>query len=111
MIEDNIRRKIETLIQRSPSLVTLAATARDTRHLAQCDGWITEALNVVEVAVPSPTNAYRARISKVGHGAAVQRVASMAEILRALLLDIDAGLLARIIQPIDPLVAQTVVLA
>jgi hypothetical protein len=47
MIEENIRRKIESLIQRSSSLVSLGPMARDTRHLAQCDGWITEALNIV----------------------------------------------------------------
>jgi hypothetical protein len=39
------------------------------------------------------SNAYRVRIEKSGGGGAVQRVTSMAEMLRALLPDIDAGLL------------------
>lgn len=93
MIEDNIRRKIEDLIRRSASLVNDGGVARDTRHLAGCEAWITEALNVIQLAIPGPSNAYRVRIEKTGGGGAVQRVASMTEMLRALLPDIDAGLL------------------
>ena len=69
--------------------------ARDTRHLSECQGWITEALNVIELAVPQPKNAYRRQIERIGESAGryPQKVASMAEILRALLADIDVGLL------------------
>jgi hypothetical protein len=93
MIEDHIRQKIEDLIARSVSLVTPGGTARDTHHLALCKGWITEALNVVQLAIPTPASAYRVRIEKTGGGGALQRVASIAQMLRALLPDIDAGLL------------------
>jgi hypothetical protein len=62
-------------------------------HVAQCSAWITEALNVTSYAIPSPQNAYRAQIEADRPGFMLQRVASIAETLRALLPDIDAGLL------------------
>ena len=93
MIEDNIRRKIENLITRAPPLFQSGGVARDTRHLAACEAWITEALNVIQLTIPAPNNAYRVRIEKTGGGGAVQQVASISEMLRALLPDIDDGLL------------------
>jgi hypothetical protein len=93
MIEDSIRKKIEELIARSVAIVGQGAIARDTGHLALSEGWITEALNVIQLAVPSPSNPYRVRIDKSHSGGAVQRVAVIAQMLRALLPDIDAGLL------------------
>jgi hypothetical protein len=53
---------------------------------------VTEALNVIHYAIPSPQNPYRAQIEG-DRRYEVQRIASTAETLRALLLDIDAGLL------------------
>ncbi len=96
MIEDHIRRKIEDLITRAASIVGYGSIARDTRHLALCEGWITEALNVIELAVPAPSNAYRVRVAKTSGGGAVQHVASTAQMLEALLRDIDAGLLGHL---------------
>ena len=96
MIEEKIRDKIINLVARSGRLsVSSAGVARDTRHLSECQGWITEALNVIELAVPQPKNAYRRQIERIGEsdGQYPQKVASMAEILRALLADIDVGLL------------------
>lgn len=94
MISDNVRRKIQDLIARAPSLVG-GGGLRDERHIAQCSAWITEALNAVSYAIPSPQNAYRASIEAptASGGGMLQRVASIAETLRALLPDIDAGLL------------------
>jgi hypothetical protein len=93
MIEDKIRRKIEDLIRRAAPLVPDSGRVRDHRHLAECDAWIAEVLNVIQLAIPIPNNPYRVRIEKIGGGGTVQRVASMTGILRALLPDIDAGLL------------------
>jgi hypothetical protein len=92
MIGDNVRRKVQDLIARAPSLVGDGGL-RDERHVAQCSAWITEALNVTSYAIPSPQNAYRAQIEADRPGFMLQRVASIAETLRALLPDIDAGLL------------------
>jgi hypothetical protein len=96
MIEENVRRKIEDLIYRAAPLApSQSGLPRDLQHINQCEGWITEALNIIEVAVPRPENAYRRRVTGIGEksGSRPQRVGSIAEILRALLVDIDAGLL------------------
>jgi hypothetical protein len=98
VLEENIRRKILDLLDRSePLVVTTAGVARDTKHFSQCQGWIAEALNIIQQAVPMPNNPYRRKIENIGEGSSFnfpERVGSMAEILRALLPDIDAGLLA-----------------
>jgi hypothetical protein len=65
-------------------------------QVARCEGWITEALNVIEVAIPIETNAYRRRIREIEERpvGATDKVGYIAECLRALLPDIDAGLIA-----------------
>jgi hypothetical protein len=75
MIEDNIRRKIEELIARSVSLVT-HTVARDIHYFARCNGWITGATNVIQLAIPAPNNAYRVSIEKTEGGNARLCVAS-----------------------------------
>jgi hypothetical protein len=103
MIEEKIRLKIRDLVQRGTTLTAHGSGsghARDTYHLSLCEGWLVEALNVIELAIPSPNNAYRRRVHDIGEGPAgggtVQRVGSIVEILRALLPDIDEGLLANL---------------
>jgi hypothetical protein len=94
-IEQNVRAKIQNLIRRSDYLGrSEGGNARDANHLSECRAWIVEALNVIELAVPVPKNAYRRHIEKIGEnvGNYAERVASMAQMLRALLRDIDAGL-------------------
>jgi hypothetical protein len=96
VIEPNIRQKIENLILRARQLDSIpGGMARDGREIALCAAWITEALNVVELAVPSPTKAYRQRVETMakGSGGVLQSVKSMASTLEGLLTDIDAGLL------------------
>ncbi|HEY1979311.1 MAG TPA: hypothetical protein VGH13_04430 [Xanthobacteraceae bacterium] len=93
MIGDNVRRKLSDLIARAPSLVGDGDIPRDAHHVAKCSAWITEALNVIAYAIPAPRNAYRVRIEATGGGTKVQRVASISETLRALLPDLDSGLL------------------
>jgi hypothetical protein len=97
MIEENIRRKIQDLIGRAASITASGSgMARNTREISQCQGWIAETLNVIELAIPLPQNAYRRQMERVAQhhgGGMVQCVASMAQILRALLPDMDAGLL------------------
>jgi hypothetical protein len=102
MIGDNVRQKLKDLIARAPALVDDSAfrldgydhLPRDPHHTAKCSAWIAEALNAISYAIPSPQNPYRARIEHAGKGTQLhKRVASIAETLRALLPDIDAGLL------------------
>jgi hypothetical protein len=91
VIGDNVRRKIQDLIARAPTLVGDGGL-HDELHRAQCSAWITEALNVIRYAIPSPQNPYRAQIEGNKNYEAL-RVGSIAEMLRSLLPDIDAGLL------------------
>jgi hypothetical protein len=97
MIEESVRSKLTDLIARAPALApTETGLARDSRHVSQCDGWIAEAVNVMELAVPLPGSAYRRHIERISEGKfhnLPQRVGSIAEILRGLLSDVDAGLL------------------
>jgi hypothetical protein len=66
VIEENIRQKILDLVARSHSLSqSSTGIARDSYHLSQCRGWITEALNVIRLAVPMPNNPYRQNIENL----------------------------------------------
>lgn len=99
MIETNLRKKIEELIQRAKAFQTIpGGLARNSREVSLCEGWITEALNAVELAVPRPTNAYRRKVEILAKGSSglVQAVGSIAQVLEALLPDIDAGLLGEL---------------
>jgi hypothetical protein len=89
-----IEEKIRHLVERSAPLTTNSDLPRNGQHKSEYDGWITEALNIIEVAVPKPNNAYRRSIDKlVERGFLIQNVRSIGQILSALLQDIDAGLL------------------
>ena len=93
MIEDRIRKKIQELIDRGNTLAN--EEQGDRSHVALCVGWITEALNVTELAIPQPTNAYRVRLEATSRTGStnVFRVDAMTATFRGLLRDIDAGLL------------------
>jgi hypothetical protein len=68
MISDNVRTKVLDLLARAPVLAETSemGLTRDNQHLSQCRGWIAEALNITELAVPTPSNAYRRQIEKIG---------------------------------------------
>ena len=96
MIEEHIKAKISQLINRARSLVA-AEELRDDYHFGACESWLVEADNVVQLAIPLAQHPYRQRIAKLAdpEGKAIFRcVTSVAEILRALLADIDAELFA-----------------
>jgi hypothetical protein len=95
VLEEAIRKKIEDLVSRSEALVPVGGTLRDTHHAASCRGWITEALNIVERAVPIENNAYRRQVTKIAAaGLLLDKVASIGSMLRALLSDANADLIA-----------------
>ncbi len=97
MIEEAVRRKIEALVRRAMQLTPLGGTLRDNQHAALCRSWITESLNIIELAVPIENNSYRRQIKKLGEGSGLlllDRVASIGAVLEALLIDIDSGLIA-----------------
>jgi hypothetical protein len=96
MIEEAVRDKIEDLVRRAAQIAPRGATLRDNHHAALCWSWITESLNIIDLAVPIENNAYRRQVKMLGGGSRLllDRVASMGAILNALLSDINAGLIA-----------------
>ena len=93
MIEDNIRQKIEDLIARSR---TILISPPNMERSARCIAWTTEALNIVALAIPDTKNPYRVTIENSSGVDFARRVVTTAEILRALLPDIDAGLIGNL---------------
>jgi hypothetical protein len=98
-IEENIRVKITELVREADQLTAgSSGVARDTKQLAACEGWIVQAHNVIRLAVPVTDNPYRTRVQKIAehHSGIIAAVASIGQILRALLPDIDRGLLGEL---------------
>jgi hypothetical protein len=89
MFEEAIRRKIEDLVSRAPAV--------SSSNPGLCEGWITEAVNVIEVAVPVESNSYRRRVRELENHSrymVANKVAAIAACLQAFLFDLDAGLIA-----------------
>ena len=94
MIEKKLRDKIAQLIERAPTYTDAEIIERTGRWQADGEAWIVEAKNVVELAVPDFLNAYRNRMTTATIlGAMLERVQTIASLLRSLLADIDAGLI------------------
>lgn len=96
MVEDIVRQKIDALISRARTITGLSTSgmARDNAHVAQCQGWVAEAANLVEFAIDQESNAYRRAVSRLSQGgSALQAVASIASVLEGLRDDIQSGLL------------------
>ena len=96
MLEEAIRKKIEDLLNRATDLFNKQLHAL---FIGWAEGWITEAVNIIEVAIPIENNSYRRRIRAIGDSDSerytiAQKMMAIAESLRALLPDIDAGLIA-----------------
>jgi hypothetical protein len=94
MLDEAIRKKIEDLVRRAPDL---AGIPRSSSQNAQAIGWVTEAVNVIELGIPIENNAYRRRIREIAEddrSGSTHKVGYIAECLRAFLPDIDAGLIA-----------------
>src|ERR1700752_1216001 len=93
MLEQAIRRKIDALLRRAGSIISEAT--KTTGGLGQCEGWITEAINVIEVAIPIESNSYRRRIREIAErgGSVSGNAAAIAACLEAFLPDVDAGLI------------------
>jgi hypothetical protein len=102
LIEENILRdQIKDLIIRAIDLCPrnnrrgiVRSIPDNERHADKCTGWIADALNIVEL-VPPAANAYKREIKGIAERAShssPNTVARMAEMLRALLADIDAGI-------------------
>jgi hypothetical protein len=94
MLEQAIRRKIEELVRRAPSIISEAR--KTVVSLGEGEGWVTEAVNVIEVAIPIESNSYRRRVRALENSprGVDGKVAAIAACLRGFLPDVDAGLIA-----------------
>jgi hypothetical protein len=96
MFEKRVREKIAQLIKRADVFADRPTGGRDERWLADGRAWLTEAINVVELALPDRTQVYRLHITNVIFGTVIERVLTVASTLRSLLADVDAGLVGTI---------------
>jgi hypothetical protein len=98
MLEKPIREKMTALITRASAIQSPYGIASNSQQMALCNGWLTEALNVIELAVPYPENAYRRKTAHLAKGSSglVTAVHTIAHIMEALITDIDAGLLGNL---------------
>lgn len=102
-VEETIKKKIRDLIERAQSLKgdNENRQVRSDGHLQECVGWMTAALNVIQIVVPNPDNAYRKRAEEIAGkraGYSINRhVGEFSSLLNNLLCDIQRGLLTSII--------------
>lgn len=101
-IEANLRQRLAELIDRSGALSKGDEYGQCTfdSQMAECSAWLTAAQNAVHLIVSLEKSPYRMkadRIANAEHGYAIPgAVAEFASVLRALLADVDAGLLASV---------------
>lgn len=101
-IEDVVRRRVAHLIEESAYLSTGNEFGQcvDQNQMEECSGWLTAAQNVVHLICPSPDTPYRQkadRIASANHGYTIhESVGELSAVLKSLLSDADAGLLASV---------------
>lgn len=101
-IEESIKTRIGQLLTQSGSLAVgnEHGQAASERQCQECSGWLVSAQNAVHLVCNSPTMPYRAKADALvarQHGWVIHAaVGEMAAILRVLLVDADAGLLASV---------------
>jgi hypothetical protein len=92
MIEKKLRDKIAQLIACADAYAE--AANQTERGVANATAWVTEALNVVQLAVPDRFQPYRQQIELAVYATVSQKVLTIAATLRSLLADVDLGLVS-----------------
>jgi len=101
-IEESVRKRLDELIAESPKLTRGNDYDQcvDQAQVAACSAWLTMAQNAVHLVVAQADAPYRKKVDYVAgrpHGYQIHKaVAELAQVLRALLKDTDAGLLASV---------------
>lgn len=101
-IEEAVARRLQSLIDEAGSLRMGDSNgqAYDDEQMHQCSGWLTSALNIVQILCPSKTNAFRKRAEVIAARESGWRtnsdVGEFMSLLQNLARDIDAGLLTSI---------------
>lgn len=101
-VDERVRNKFNALIQSGNQLKhgNEYGQVRGPEHLQECVAWLTSARNIVHLVVNNPSNPYRMSVDKIcvsDRGYCTQEsVGEVTVILKALVEDIDLGLLASI---------------
>lgn len=101
-IDSSLRARLADLQERAKPLRNGNGHGQvtDEGQIAECSAWLAAAQNAVHLICPSPNTPYRIRADVVCHGqhgyVIHSAVGEMAAILRALELDVDAGLIASV---------------
>jgi len=101
-IENDLRARILQLLDESVSLSRGNEYGQcvEERQIQLCSAWITAAQNAVHIVSPDPRTAYRLKVDKVAttdHGYGIHKaVGELTAVLRSLVTDADAGLLASV---------------
>lgn len=102
MIDDKIREKFDELISSGNELKhsTEEGEAFHAEHRFNCVAWLTSTQNIVHLVVLDANNPYRISVDRICNSEKgyfiPESVGEAAEILKRLLSDIDAGLIASI---------------
>ena len=96
-IDEQVRARVEELIMRGDELASQRpqwATPGGPEAIYESEGWIASASNALEVVFPNPLSPHRSRASVVAMQSTLwQRVGGIAAVLKAMLVDIDAGVI------------------
>lgn len=101
-LEERVRTRIEDLIRESDhlSVGNDHGQSVDERRRGECSAWLTSALNIVHIVCQSSASPYRQKADAVATkkwGYVIHEgVAEFSAVLRNLLRDADAGLLASV---------------
>ena len=101
-LEDRVRTRIEDLIRDGVRLSVGNENGQyvDERQRSECSAWLTSAQNIVHIVCQSADSPYRQKTDKVAKrewGYIIHEgVAELATVLKNLLWDSDAGLLAAV---------------
>ncbi|WP_428415451.1 hypothetical protein [Methylibium sp.] len=101
-LEDRVRLRIEQLVDESHRLSVGNENGQmvDERRRGECSAWITSAQNVVHILCPQDSSSYRQKADAIASkewGYVIHEgVAELGAVLRSLLVDAKAGMLASV---------------
>jgi hypothetical protein len=99
-IEDAVKERLKRLWEEAEHLRRGNSIGQvlSELHRQECVGWISAAMNAIQLACPDPANAYRMKAEKIAsdlHGLMIPtKVGELAQIIKNLAADLQAGLLA-----------------
>lgn len=99
-IDGAIRARLEELIDRSRNLGSErkhSGAVQLSEIVPACNGWLASANHILSVVAPNPTSGHRIQaLSASAFGSIDAQVRNMAGVLKALLEDVDAGVVTSI---------------